>query len=107
MKELCLTIPCEPGTPDLSPPIYPAKDGTLRWECPMCGLRFYRRKPCITHMGKVINHPHSCPTLKAEEDKRRAELRRHLAETRKEVGEESEPLSFGLSMIRNRERANK
>lgn len=71
-----LTIPCEPGKPDLVKPLHlsrtsPEGVASSRWQCPHCGRQFFRRKPCGQHMGLFSNIPATCPILQAQDDKRR------------------------------------
>jgi hypothetical protein len=111
MKELCLTIPCEPGKPGGIEPIhiFVGNDSTgaamTRWQCPHCKLVFYRRKPATKHMGLIMNIPAGCPVLVAQDDERRKSLRKWLDETREAV--DSDSLSDGLFFLREQEKINR
>ena len=76
MKELCLTIPCEPAAgPDKVRPvhIHLMVNGYAdsRWQCPHCYQQYHRAKPCRWHMGMTMNIPAGCPVLKAQDESRR------------------------------------
>lgn len=72
MKELCITIPCEPAklwTDKDVRPLY-VRIGEDDWggdsmayECPFCSQQHPRRKPMEKHMGMVMNIPAGCPVL--------------------------------------------
>jgi len=76
---LDLWIPCRPGEANKNAlaPVHVAgvaADGsnTSRWMCPHCKHPFFRRKPCLMHMGMVMNVPASCSVLTREDERRRS-----------------------------------
>ena len=78
MKELCLTIPCEPASgPDRVAPVlvYLGVDATgavrCEYKCPYCGQTGPRVKPLRNHMGLNMNIPASCRVLKQQDEQRR------------------------------------
>jgi hypothetical protein len=75
VKELCLTIPCEPGKPDLVRPIHVSAIvngyADSRWKCMFCGMQFHRASKARSHMGMIMNKPHSCTVLQAQDSARR------------------------------------
>jgi len=79
MKELCLTIPCEPASgPDRFAPVMiflgVDKTGADRtaYECPHCHGRGPRYKPVAQHMGLRADKPPTCKVLLAEDKSRRS-----------------------------------
>lgn len=76
-KELCITIPCEPGKPGehLNGPIYiyDGSNSMAAYKCPHCGQTGPRIKPLRNHMGLTMNIPAGCRVLKAQDEARRKE----------------------------------
>ena len=111
-KELCMTIPCEPGKEGehLKGPIYQF-DGTNSLEayrCPHCGRTGPRRKPMERHMGLVMNIPAGCPVLKGEDIRRRKESAKWMEEERvTAMQKDTEELSDALFQMREREKFNR
>jgi len=106
-KELEIVIPCEPGKigEHLKGPIYvyDGKDSMNAYKCPHCGQTGPRRKPMERHMGLVMNIPAGCRILKAEDQRRRDELKKYFDETREAV---TENLSDALWMLREQAKIN-
>lgn len=74
--KLYLWIPCKPADKRGLEPIHVSflnrkGERASRWECPHCGLRHMRRKPCLMHMGLVMNVPHCCNVLQELDEERR------------------------------------
>jgi hypothetical protein len=59
------------------------------------------------HMGLVMNIPASCRVYKKQDADRRAELKKHMEETREKAEPEIQSLSDGLWEIREREKMNR
>jgi hypothetical protein len=85
--ELFLYIPCKVDGPkenEVVPVLvtYTNKSGVVsaRYECPYCGQRFYRRVPCVGHMGGTPNRPASCRVLFAQDCARRIKPKLDLLE---------------------------
>src|SRR5271170_4956358 len=73
-----LVVPCSSGKESETQPIYCYHvnvngECSARWQCPHCGKKYHRRKPCESHMGLKTNTPTSCSVLIALDEKRRVE----------------------------------
>ena len=94
MKELCITIPCEPTKPwtdsDVRPLyIFLGNDSTgaarTTYVCPFCELEMATGKACQKHMGMVMNVPPGCRVLRKINSDREVFVRSNFAKVKKEI----------------------
>lgn len=92
MKELCITIPCEPAKPWTDKDVRPlyVRIGEDDWggdlmayECPFCAQQGPRRLPMEKHMGMDPGALVGCPVLKNNRE-REDFVRRNFGRIRKE-----------------------